>query len=162
LPGHLGSGGTPWAVRTLSLAGGGELRRARLISFDTGVGSVIGRLDVPAEDLGSLVETFVLNELRAQASWSSREATIEFVFWRYRDRAEVDIVLVHPDGGIVAIEVKMSSQPLPAHTRGLASFRQRYERPDRPVRTYVFYLGDRVVPYQEHWFVPISALGGLG
>jgi len=141
--------------------GTGAVKRARLIAFDTGIGCVVDRLGLNVDNEGSAAETLVANELRAQTSWTSEDVGTELMHWRFKNRAEVDIVLAHPDGDLVAIEVKTSTQARPEHTKWLSMFRERYQRDHRRVRTYVFYLGSRVVSYDRHWFVPLSIIAGV-
>ncbi len=98
------------------------VRRPKIVVTDTGLAahlngvtaaSLLSRPDV----LGPLLETFVAMELRKQLSWSAERAAL----WHFRDRsgAEVDLVIEHPDGRIVGIEVKATSSPRVADARGL-------------------------------------------
>jgi len=73
-----------------------------------------------AEDrggLGHLLETFVFQELRRQASWHSAE--IRFHHFRDRDGCKVDIVLEQPGQRIAGIEVKASATVKDRDFRGL-------------------------------------------
>ncbi len=151
-----------WRLRGLTgLDTAGELARARLMAFDTGIGAAIGGGAVPEAKAGRAVETLVANELRAQASWSTRTAGVAAHHWRFKTRAEVDLVLRDTDGTLAAIEIKLSSRPDPKHTRWLSAFRRRYDGKAPAIRSYVFYTGTRVVPFEDHWFVPIGALLGI-
>ncbi len=98
------------------------VRRPKLILTDVGVaaylqGVTAPRLQRPDGPRGPLVETFVATELLRQLSWSATRATL----WHFRDRSgvEVDLVLEHPDGRIVGIEVKATSTPRAEHLKGL-------------------------------------------
>jgi hypothetical protein len=51
-----------------------------------------------------LLETFVIGELRKQASWL--EGTYPPGNWRTHDAEEVDFILQRHDGSVVTIEVK--------------------------------------------------------
>lgn len=146
-----------WRQRGFALGSTGEMKRAQLVALDSGIISAMAgpRRDL---DLGSRLETFVLNDLRAQASWEPPDTQPSIHHWRFKNRSEVDLVLAFPSGNLVAIEVKASQSPSPSHTKWLTSFRGRYEQPGRRVHTYVFYMGDRCVPYLDHWFVPIGVL----
>ena len=66
--------------------------------------------------LGQLLETFVFQELRRQATWYAGH--VEFFHYRDRDQAEVDIVMEH--GGLVAgVEVKAGATVTRSDFRGL-------------------------------------------
>jgi predicted AAA+ superfamily ATPase len=55
---------------------------------------------------GALFETFVVNELERQASWSADPPT----FWHYREgEKEVDVIAERPSGEIVGFDVKASA-----------------------------------------------------
>lgn len=78
--------------------------------FDTGVARALtGRLRDPLSDLevGKLLETFVLHELRA-ASWYQNRGG-EISYWRSSGGQEVDFIWARGDS-IVAIEVKASER----------------------------------------------------
>jgi len=150
-----------WRQRGFSAGQAGEMKRAQLVAFDSGIVSAMAG---PRRDdaLGGQLETFVANELYAQASWEPVDTRPSIQHWRFKNRSEVDLVLQFPSGDLVAIEVKASRSPTPSHAKWLTSFRQRHEHADRRVLTYVFYLGERCVPYLDHWFVPIGVLAGTG
>jgi len=79
---------------------------------DTGVACALLGLDAESLNrdrsmLGQLLETFVLQELRRQASWN--EASITFHHFRDRDGAEVDIVLERGAHEVAGIEVKAAA-----------------------------------------------------
>ena len=66
--------------------------------------------------IGALLETFVFQELRRQASW--HEDPIDFYHYRDKDQVEVDIVM--ESAGLVAgVEVKASSTVTNSDFRGL-------------------------------------------
>ncbi len=148
-----------WRQRGFSVGAAGEMKRAQLVAFDSGVSSAMAGPSRD-EDFGSRLETFVANDLRAQASWQPPDTKPSIGHWRFKNRSEVDLVLQFPSGDLVAIEVKASRSPSPSHVKWLTSFRERYHQPGRRIRTYVFYLGDRCVPYLDHWFVPVGMLAG--
>ncbi len=150
-----------WRQRGFSAGQAGEIKRAQLVAFDSGIASAMAG---PRRDtaLGGQLETFVANELYAQASWEPADTRPSVQHWRFKNRSEVDLILKFPSGDLVAIEVKASQSPTPSHAKWLTSFRQRHQRSDRRVLTYVFYLGEWCVPYLDHWFVPIGALAGTG
>lgn len=59
-------------------------------------------------DFGHLLETFVVGELRKQASWLDEPVALGH--WRTSDGAEVDLVVEFDDGTVVAFEVKASER----------------------------------------------------
>ena len=67
--------------------------------------------------LGRLLETFVFQELRRQASWHEEE--IRFYHFRDKDAAEVDIVLERGPGWISGVEVKAAATVTGEDFRGL-------------------------------------------
>ena len=104
------------------------VHRPKIHLLDTGLcaalcGLTAERLMEAPERFGSLLETFVVMELRKQSSWSETQPAL----WHFRDRggAEVDIVLEYPDGRVVAIEVKSGATPSHADARGLRLLRDR-------------------------------------
>ncbi len=92
--------------------------------------------------LGSLTETLVVHDLAAAVSAHTDRVVLRH--WRdARNVAEVDVMLVHPDGRLVPIEVKASTVVGPADARGLAKFAAA--EPDRFVRGIVIYEGSKVL-----------------
>lgn len=63
-------------------------------------------------EFGHLLETFVVGELRAQASWMEELHTIGH--WRTSDGEEVDFVIEFDDGRVLAFEVK-AGERVPGH-----------------------------------------------
>lgn len=72
---------------------------------------------------GHLLESFVVGELLAQASWSEELTTAGH--WRTRDSIEVDLVLETYDGRTVAFEVKAASRVSGSDYSGLRRLRER-------------------------------------
>lgn len=68
---------------------------------------------------------------------------VGFAAWAARNTHEVDLVLVHPGGRLVAVEVKASTSVGPADAQGLARFAA--SEPERLVRGIVVYEGSRVL-----------------
>jgi predicted AAA+ superfamily ATPase len=71
--------------------------------------------------LGPLMETFVLQELKRQASW--RVTPISFFHFRDRDGVEADIVLEQGAGAVAGVEVKATATVTAADFRGLRKLR---------------------------------------
>jgi uncharacterized protein len=74
-------------------------------------------------EFGHLFETFCVNELLKQASWS--DETIKAAHWRTHDGQEVDLVLEAPDGRVVGFEVKAGSRITEADFSGLRTLRDQ-------------------------------------
>ncbi|GAB97526.1 hypothetical protein KILIM_073_00060 [Kineosphaera limosa NBRC 100340] len=72
-------------------------------------------------DFGHLLETFVVAEIRKQASWLDEPVALGH--WRTSDGAEVDLVLEHDDGTVLAFEVKASERAPGSDFRGLTQLR---------------------------------------
>ena len=67
--------------------------------------------------LGQLLETFVFQELRRQASW--HDAPLSFFHYRDRDGAEVDIVIERGALAVAGVEVKAAATVRSSDFRGL-------------------------------------------
>ena len=116
----------------------------RLFASDVGLAAWAARAwDGPstAVVLGSMTETIVAHDLVAAASAHRDRVVVRH--WRdARNTHEVDLMLVHPDGRVVAVEVKASTSVGPGDARGLARFAA--SEPERLVRGIVIYEGSRV------------------
>ena len=129
----------------------------KIHATDLGLSAWAARLgdEPPATVFGALVETFVVNELVAQADWSG---TVEAVrHWRDTTRKlEVDAVLVHRDGKATAIEVKAGADVRLDDLKGIRAFLADAAQPHVGI---VFYSGGLVLQLDEKiWAVPMSAL----
>lgn len=72
-------------------------------------------------DFGNLLETFVVGELRKQASWL--DSPVALGHWRTSDGAEVDVVAEFDDGQVVAFEVKANERASGRDFTGLQQLR---------------------------------------
>ncbi len=120
--------------------------------FDAGVFRAIrptGPLDSEAEMDGPALETLVLQELRAANDY--HDYGYEIFFWRTRNNLEVDFVLYGPRG-LVAIEIKRSTQIQPKDTRALREFKKDYP----PAKCFVFYGGPSVLYLDDVTVLPIE------
>ena len=116
----------------------------------------LARRDAAAlTELGHLVETFAVNELLKQASWSAAPATA--AHFRTKDGAEVDLLLERDDGAIVGIEVKAASTVRPTDAAGLRVLRASAN--DGFLGGVVLYLGARAYPLDDRiWALPLDLL----
>lgn len=146
-----------WATRATTKA----KRHPKRFAVDTGLAaSVLGvdaasLTDARSPLFGSLLETFVVNELAKQRTWS--EADVRLHHFRDRNGSEIDVLLVGPSERLVPIEVKSSATVTVSDARHIATFRDRVG--ERFVHGFVLYLGNRVFPLGDRISaLPISAL----
>jgi len=146
----------PWHSNRLSRL----IKTPKLHLTDTGLATALLGLDagVLAKDramLGQLLETFVFQELRRQASWC--DTTTTFYHFRNKDGAEVDIVLERGVGEVVGIEVKAAATVTAKDFRGLRRLKEAAG--DRFVAGVVLYDGESVAGFGDCLHaVPIRAL----
>lgn len=98
----------PWQSNRLSRL----IKTPKLHIADTGVVCALLGLDAVGlyrdrATLGQILETFVYQELRRQASWAA--GAINFFHFRDKDGAEVDIVLERGAREVAGIDVKASA-----------------------------------------------------
>jgi hypothetical protein len=136
------------------------VKRPKLHMGDTGVACSLLGLDVAALDrdrqmLGSMLETFVLQELRRQASWLPEP--IGFFHFRDRDDFEVDIVLERGHTAVAGVEVKAAATVGEADLRGLRKLRDAAGK--RFVAGVVLYDGSAVIRFGDGLFaIPVRRL----
>ncbi len=127
---------------------------------DTGVGCLLLGLDArdlrrDRETLGHLVETFVFQELRRQASW--HEAEIRFYHFRNKDKVEVDIVLERAAHEVAGIEVKAAATVTNKDFRGLRKLKQALK--ERFTAGVVLYDGEMSASFGDGLYaLPIRTL----
>ena len=141
------------------------VKRPKLHLCDTGVASALLGMDGPAlaydrSLFGQLLETFVFQELRRQASW--HDVRMSFHHFRDKDGKEVDIVIERGTAGLAGVEVKASGTVRPADFRGLRKLQGALG--DRFAGGVVLYDGEATVPFGERLHaVPVRRLiGGAG
>ena len=105
--------------------------------------------------LGQLLETFVFQELRRQASW--REEPISFYHFRDKDGVEVDMVLESAGQRLAGIEIKAAATVTVADFRGLRKFKEGSGH--RFAGGVVLYDGEATASFGDGLFaVPIRSL----
>jgi len=105
--------------------------------------------------LGQILETFIFQELRRQASW--QESPIGFHHFRDKDGTEVDLVLERSIHAVAGIEVKAAATVTEADFRGLRKLQAASG--DRFAAGVVLYDGENSVGFGPGLFaVPIRAL----
>jgi len=146
----------PWHSNRLSRL----IKTPKVHVGDTGVACSLLGLDAESlyadrEILGHLVETFIFQELRRQASWHSAE--VRFYHFRSRDNFEVDIVLERTAHELVGIEVKASATVTNKDFRGLRKLKQASG--DRFATGIVLYDGEMTAKFGDGLYaVPIRTL----
>lgn len=104
---------------------------------------------------GPLLESFVVGELRKQATWS--DARVKLYHYRTTTGREVDVVLEDAAGSIVGIEVKAAASVTQKDFAGLQVLAEDTGR--RFVRGVILYTGERAVSFGEYQMaLPVSAL----
>lgn len=133
------------------------VRRPKIGLTDTGLAARLlgGRVRSDPHIAGRLIETFVTNELRAQAEWSLTRP--QLFHYRDRDGGEVDLVLESGDGRVVGVEIKAGATVRADDLRGLRLLEQRLGAEFAAgivlcTGLDVVHLGGRL------WTLPISAL----
>jgi hypothetical protein len=149
----------PWHSNRLSRL----VKTPKLHLGDTGLASSLIGLDAGAliQDramLGRLLETFVLQELRRQASW--HDDVIGFHHFRDKDGYEVDIVLEREGREVAGVEVKAAATVTESDFRGLRKLRDASGA--RFAGGVVLYDGESTVRFAEDLFaVPVKALWSM-
>ncbi len=129
----------PWKLKRSTK----QVSHPKFYFFDSGVArSLSGRLAYPPlpEELGSLFETFILNELRAYLHYNDIEYPL--YYWRSHSGNEVDIFL-ETSKGFLAIELKSTLAWERKYNKGL--YRLREEIGERKVKCLGVFLGERAV-----------------
>ena len=151
----------PWHSNKL----GRLIKTPKLHVCDTGLATALLGFDATSlwadrAAFGQLLETFVFQELRRQASW--QDVPIDFFHFRDKDGAEVDIVLERGASAIAGVEVKASATVTSSDFRGMRKLKAATGA--RFVAGVVLYDGENVVGFGDGLFaVPIRALwDGVG
>jgi uncharacterized protein len=146
----------PWHSNRLSRL----IKTPKLHFGDTGLAAALLGVDAPGlvKDrtlLGQLLETFVFQELRRQASW--HDAPIAFHHFRDKDGVEVDIVLERGAHDLAGVEVKAGATVTGADFRGLRKLQEATG--PRFAAGLVLYDGEITVSFGDRLYaVPIRTL----
>jgi predicted AAA+ superfamily ATPase len=149
----------PWHSNRLSRL----IKTPKLHLGDTGLACALLGVDGEAlwTDrvlLGQLLETFIYQELRRQASWE--EEPVIFHHFRDKDGTEVDVVLERGGRQMVGIEIKAAATVTMADFKGLRKLKEAVD--DRFVAGVVLYDGEAVASFGDGMLaVPISMLWEL-
>ena len=151
---------SPWHSNRLSRL----VKTPKLHMGDTGLACAL--LGVDAADLaadrallGQLLETFVFQELRRQASW--HEDFFTFFHYRDRDKTEVDIVIERGTRAVAGIEIKAGATVTAADFRGLRKLKAATG--NRFAGGAVMYDGEMCVSHGDGLYaVPLRLLWETG
>jgi predicted AAA+ superfamily ATPase len=138
----------PWHSNRLSRL----VKTPKIHMGDTGVACALLGLDAEQlrrdrATLGPMLETFVYQELKRQASWD--DVPVSFNHFRDRDGAEVDLVLERA-GQVAGVEVKAAATVLPVDFRPLRKLRDAAG--DRFAAGIVLYDGEITAGFGDGLF----------
>jgi len=148
----------PWHSNRLSRL----VKTPKVHLGDTGIAATLLGLDAKALDedrdlLGQLLETFVFQELRRQAS--GREEDFRFHHFRDKDGYEVDVVIERGGRAVAGVEVKAAATVRHADFRGLRKLEGAAGR--RFAAGVVLYDGETFARFGDRLHaVPIRTLWG--
>ena len=146
----------PWAKNL----GQRAIQTPKVYLNDTGLlahllGLTVDRLKGEGHVAGSVLENFVLMELRKQCAWSAIRP--ELFYWRTVAGREVDVVLEDRTGTVVGIEVKAAATLGSNDVGGLQALASAVGK--NWVRGVVLYTGTEVIPFSSNLHgVPIGRL----
>ncbi len=146
----------PWHSNRLSRL----VKTPRLHFGDPGLacallGADAGALKADRALLGQLVETFVFQELKRQASW--HEDPLSFFYFRDRDGYEVDVVIERGARAVAGVEVKAAATVTAADFRGLRKLKEAAGK--RFACGVVLYDGEMSAGFGDSMYaVPLCAL----
>lgn len=136
------------------------VKAPRLHMADTGLAAHLVGMDATraareATAWGRLFESFVVGELRKQASWSKTAVTLSH--FRTSAGREVDVVLEDRRRRVVGVEIKASSTLRAEDFAGLKELAACAG--SDWIRGVVFYTGDTPLPFGENlWGLPVGSL----
>ena len=146
----------PWHTNRISRL----VKTPKVHLGDTGLACALLGIDGDAlwadrQLLGQLLETFVFQELRREAS--ARDEPLHFFHFRDKDGAEVDVVIERGARAVAGIEVKASATVTAADFRGLRKLQDASGK--RFAAGVVLYDGETSASFGDRMFaVPVRAL----
>jgi predicted AAA+ superfamily ATPase len=130
-----------------------EVGHPKFYFFDCGVlRTLLDRVDdrpTPGE-LGVLLETLVLNELRAAIHYQRSGGTLSY--WRTQDGIEIDFIWTRGER-VIAIEVKATDRWRSEFSRSFAAVRERF---GKRATCYGVYLGPRPLRHDHGIVLPVE------
>lgn len=125
------------------------LKASKTYFADNGILSSLN-VDVAS---GQRIENFVISELEKRRKLGFLPAD-HFYYYKSAAGHEIDLIF-EADGCLHACEIKATEQPGPKDFRNLRNFKDRL---NRPVKRFLFYLGDRYENHDDITLIPIAAL----
>jgi len=111
-----------------------------------------------ADQLGRLIDTFVVSQLRAELSVAGLDITIHHLRQQH-GRREIDVVLEAADGRVVALEIKATAAPTAEMARHLIWLRD--ELGDDLVAGVLLHTGPRPFRIEDRIHaLPVGSLWG--
>ena len=147
----------PWKRTDYARAG----KRPKLFMTDSGLmSSILGwnrrQVRMDADRSGKLVETFMFNEIAAQAD--AHAGKYELFHYRDRGKREIDFLVEREDGALLGIKIKAGSAIGTKDFRNLSWFRKNIAR-DRKFTGIVLYSGELAGSMGDGlWAVPFGTV----
>lgn len=148
----------PWASNRLKR----QVKTPKIHLADSGLAGALLGVDVTALKenralYGQLLESFVCQELRRQATWADQG--LRFYHYRDKDQVEVDVVIEQEGKAVCGVEVKAASTVRKTDFTGLKRLRASH---DHFICGVVLYDGDKTIPFGDRLYaVPFSELWRL-
>ncbi len=136
------------------------VKSPKIYLIDSGLSAhLTGQTDEPNIRIsalyGHLLETFVVAELRKQATWN--EVRTRLYHFRTTTGREVDIVLENPKGEVVGVEVKSTATLHGADFTGLEALAEIAGK--RFLQGIILYTGETAIPFGKRFTaLPVNAL----
>lgn len=104
---------------------------------------------------GHLLESYVINEIKRLATW--QDDSIEYSYYRDKDKVEIDLILENYEGNFIAIEIKASATITSADFQGLRKFQNIVGK--QFAMGIILYDGDHMTQHSDKLYsVPIGCL----
>ncbi len=132
-----------------------QVHGSKFYFFDCGVARALSsRLPYPPtnEELGPLLETFILQELRAYLAYKSLHYSI--YFWKNRYGKEVDFFLENKKGEFIGIEIKSSSRWDKKFNQGFVQLKNEMKK--HKIKAYGVFLGKRSIQLDDVSVLPVT------
>ncbi len=105
--------------------------------------------------VGSILENFIVGELRKQATWSATQ--VQSYHFRTVTGEEVDVVLEDRSGAIVGIEIKHGFNVTKDDFKGLRYLKNKVGK--KFLKGIVLYTGSQYIPFSKDLFaMPINSV----
>lgn len=130
-----------------------QIAHPKFYFFDAGVTRALsGRLPYPptSEETGPLMETLVLQEVRAYVAYAGLHYPL--FFWSSPDRVEIDL-LCETQRGFMAIEIKSAARWQTRFNKGLARITEEFGT--KKVRCYGLYTGAHQATHGHIRILPV-------